>query len=442
MTEVPEVHQFPLFLLVIATVILVFMSGYFSSSETAMMKLNPYQLKHKAEQGHQGARRSRKLLRRTDRLLGVILIGNNLVNNVAAMIAYVICVRLLGDFGPAVAAFGFTFIMLVFAEVAPKTIAAERPESIAFPSSYILNLLEKILSPVVSLVKVCASVMVNPFVKNIEAKSTNLSLEELRTVVGTEADLPERRQEMLLGILDLGKTKINDIMIHRSEVAGIDIGNRERDLVDDLVHANHTLLPVYENDIDNVIGVMHLKRAGQLLRSETIDIEDFKEQLEQPYFVPSGTPLPTQLTNFQQKKTRFAFVVDEYGTVLGIVTLEDILEEVIGEFTTDTSAGYPDVFPQDDGSYVIDGYALLRDINTRLEWDLPTEGPKTLNGLLLEALEDIPDGNVGLKINGYICETLKVGENALPSIRVVRTETPKDDESSGDPEDQDEFLDD
>lgn len=437
----PEI-EVPTFLLIIATVILVFMSGYFSSSETAMMKLNPYQLKHMAEQGIRGARRSQKLLRKTDRLLGVILIGNNLVNNIAAMIAYVICTRHLGDFGPAVAAIGFTFLMLVFAEVAPKTIAAERPESIAFPSSYILNLLEKILSPAVSLVKACASVMVNPFVKNIEAKSTSLSLEELRTVVGTESDLRDERQEMLLGILDLGKAEINDIMVHRSEVEGIDIGNSDRDLVEDLIHANHTLLPVYEDDIDNVIGVLHLKRAGQLLRSETIALEDFKEQLEQPYFVPSGTPLNTQLAKFQQKKTRFAFVVDEYGTVLGIVTLEDILEEIIGEFTTDTSAGYPDIFPQEDGSVVIDGHALLRDINTRLEWNLPTEGPKTLNGLLLEHLEDIPDGNVGLKINGYICETLKVGENALPSIRVIRTETPEVEETTEDLEDQDEPIDD
>ena len=390
------------------------------------MKLNPYQLKHLAEQGHRAARRSRKLLRRQDRLLGVILIGNNLVNNCAAMIAYVIFVRLLGEvIGPPVAAIGFTFIMLVFAEVAPKTIAAERPESIAFPSSYVLNLLDKILSAVVSLVKACASVMVNPFVKNIAAKSTNLSLDELRTVVGTESDLPRPRQEMLLGILDLGKAEINDIMVHRSEVEGIDIGKTDRELVDDLVHADHTVLPVYEGDIDNVIGVLHLKRAGQLLRSETIDLPDLKDQLEVPYFVPSGTPLSTQLGNFQQKKTRFAFVVDEYGIVLGIVTLEDILEEIIGEFTTDTAAGIPDIFPQEDGSYVIEGFALLRDVNASLGWSLPTEGPKTLNGLLLEHLEDIPDGNVGLKIGGYIFETLKVGENALPSIRVVRTEEPE-----------------
>lgn len=438
----PEQIEVPTFILIIATVVLVFMSGYFSSSETAMMKLNPYQLKHMAKQGNQGARRSQKLLRKTDRLLGVILIGNNLVNNVAAMTAYVICARHLGDFGPYVAAIGFTFLMLVFAEVAPKTIAAERPESIAFPSSYILTFLDKILSPAVTLVKACASVMVNPLIKNIEAKPTSLTLDELRTVVGTESNLPERRQEMLLGLLDLEKAEINDIMIHRSEVAGIDIGNSDRDLVEDLIHANHTLLPVYEDDIDNVIGVLHLKRAGLLLRQETIEIDDLKEQLEMPYFVPSGTPLPIQLINFQKKKTRFAFVVDEYGTVLGIVTLEDILEEVIGEFTTDTSAGHPDIFPQDDGSFVIDGYVLLRDINTRLKWDLPTEGPKTLNGLLLEFLEDIPDGNVGVKINGYICETLKVGENALPSIRVTRTETPEVEETTVDSEDQDEPNDD
>lgn len=422
----------PTYLLVIATIILVFMSAYFSSSETAMMKLNPYQLKHLAAQGHRAARRSRKLLRRQDRLLGVILIGNNLVNNCAAMIAYVIFVRLLGEvIGPPVAAIGFTFIMLVFAEVAPKTIAAERPESIAFPSSYVLNLLDKVLSAVVSLVKACASVMVNPFVKNIAAKSTSLSLDELRTVVGTESDLPRPRQEMLLGILDLGKAEINDIMVHRSDVEGIDIEKTDRDLVEDLIHANHTVLPVYEGDIDNVIGVLHLKRAGQLLRTETIELSDLKDQLEMPYFVPSGTPLSTQLGKFQQKKTRFAFVVDEYGTVLGIVTLEDILEEVIGEFTTNSNAGNPEIFPQEDGSYVVDGYVLLRDINSNLNWNLPTEGPKTLNGLLLEHLEDIPDGNVGLKINGYIFETLKVGENALPSIRVIQTEEPEPD-SQGD----------
>lgn len=403
------------------------------------MKLNPYQLKHLAQQGHRAARRSRKLLRRQDRLLGVILIGNNLVNNCAAMIAYVIFVRLLGEvIGPPVAAIGFTFIMLVFAEVAPKTIAAERPESIAFPSSYILNLLDKVLSAVVSLVKACASVMVNPFVKSIEARATSLSLDELRTVVGSESDLPRQRQEMLLGILDLGKAEINDIMIHRSEVEGIDIENTDRDLIEDLIHANHTVLPVYEGDIDNVIGVLHLKRAGHLIRADAIELTELKEQLEVPYFVPSGTPLSTQLGNFQQKKTRFAFVVDEYGDVLGIVTLEDILEEIVGDFTTDTSAGIPDIFPQDDGSYVIDGYALLRDINANLDWNLPTEGPKTLNGLLLEHLEDIPDGNVGLKIKGYVFETLKVGENALPSIRVFRTEEAESENQSDEPSDTDE----
>lgn len=412
----------PTAILLAATFGLILVGAYFSSSETAMMKLNPYQLKHKVSEGHKGARKAHRLLLRQDRLLGVILIGNNLVNNAAAIIAAVVCSRWFGAAGPAIAAISFTLIMLVFAEVAPKTIAAERPETIAFPSSYVLTPLAKVLSPVVTLVNSCASILVNPFVKNTTAKSSSLSLDELRTVVGTEIDIGNRPQEMLLGILNLGKAKVADIMIRRSEVEGIDLALTHSEIVDDLLHATHTKLPVYEHTIEDVVGVLHLKRSGVVLHPDDFDVNKLRDQLEEPYFVPEGTPLSTQLINFQKKKNRFAFVVDEYGAIEGIVTLEDILEEIVGEFTTDSAADIVDIYPQDDGSYVINGYVLLRDINATLGWELPTDGPRTLNGLMLEHLEDIPDANVGLKFGNYICETVKVGETSLPSIRVVKVE--------------------
>lgn len=414
-------------LLLAATVVLIFISAYFSSSETAMMKLNHYRLKHMVSEGNRGARKADKLLQRQDRLLGVILIGNNLVNNFAAIISAIICIQLFGDtVGPVVGAIGITLIMLVFAEMAPKTIAAERPELIAFPSSYVLTPLEKLLSPVVSLLKFCASILINPFVKHTKAKSSSLSLDELRTVVGSEIDIGNRPQEMLLGILNLGEAKVADIMIRRSEVEGIDLALPNREIIDDLLHATHTKLPVYEGEIENVVGVLHLKRSGVVLHPDDFDIEKLRDQLEEPYFVPDGTRLSTQLINFQSKKERFAFVVDEYGAIEGIVTLEDILEEIVGDFTTDSAAELAEIYPQDDDSYVINGYVLLRDVNTRLGWDLPTDGPRTLNGLMLEHLEDIPDANVGLKIGNYVCETVKVGENSLPSIRVLRIESPPD----------------
>ena len=418
--------RIPTAILLIGTLLLIFMSAYFSSSETAMMKLNPYRLKHMVSEGHRGARKANRLLRRQDRLLGVILIGNNLVNNCAAIIAAIICSRWFGDTGgPVVGAIAITLIMLVFAEVAPKTIAAERPETIAFPSSFVLTPLEKILSPVVTMVKFCASILVNPFVKHVDAKPSSLSIDELRTVVGTESDIDNRPQEMLLGILDLGKAKVNDIMVRRTDVEGIDLEHADREIVDDLLHANHTRLPVFEGELDNVMGVLHLKRSGRLLHPDHFDVNELRDQLEEPYFTPNGTPLSTQLINFQKEKTRFAFVVDEYGTIQGIVTLEDILEEIVGEFTTDVAEGIADIYPQEDGSYVINGYVLLRDINARLSWSLPTDGPRTLNGLMLEHLEDIPDANVGLKIGNYLCETVKVGESALPSIRVLELESPE-----------------
>ena len=422
----------PTLVLVLALIVLIVMSAYFSSSETAMMKLNPYQLKHQVNQGHQAARRAAKLLGRQDRLLGVILVGNNLVNNSAAIIASAICFRWFGNAGYAIAAFGLTLIMLVFAEVGPKTVAAERPESIAFPSSYILTPLQRIFSPVVALVNFCSNAMVNPLIRSVKARSSSLSLDELRTVVGTESDIPQTRQSMLLGILDLGKAKVEDIMIRSAEVDGIDLSRSERETIEYLLHAPHTLLPVYRDELDNVVGVLHLKHSGDLLHPETFDIESLKKRMEAPYFVPEGTPLSAQLIHFQRNKSRFAFVVNEYGTVEGILTLQDILEEIVGDFTTKIAENISEIYPQEDGSYVIHGTAQLRDINTELDWSLPTTVSRTLNGLILEHLEDIPGGNVCVRIDDYLFETIRVDENSIRSIKVVFEPKVVDEEEEAD----------
>ncbi|MXZ44450.1 MAG: DUF21 domain-containing protein [Gammaproteobacteria bacterium] len=416
-----------LLLQVIAVVCLLLCSAYFSSSETAMMKLNPYRLKHMVLEGHRGARKANRMLRKTDRLLSVILIGNNLVNICAAVISANICKKLFGFLGAAAAdtisIIALTIIVLIFAEIAPKTIAARRPETIAFPSTYVLDPLQRLLAPVVSLVNYLARLIVDLFVKKVKPEPSSLSLDELRTVVQRDSDIDLKRQAMLLGILDLGKATVNNIMIPYQKVKGVDLAKSKEAIVRDIVTAQHTRLPVYHEELNGVIGVFHMKRSGELFEAGEFDQEQFESELEHPTFVPSGTPLSTQLINFQQNKQRIAHVVDEYGTILGIVTLEDILEEVVGEFTTDINATVTDVYPQNDGTHVINGRALLREINVSLNWDLPLTGPRTMNGLILEHLEAIPDGPTCVKIETeegqFIMETILVRENVIRSVRVA-----------------------
>ena len=413
----------------IAVFLLLLCSAYFSSSETAMMKLNPYRLKHMVLEGHRGARKANRLLRKTDRLLSVILIGNNLVNTCAAVIAANICRTLFGTFGEAVSdavsIVLYTLIVLIFAEIAPKTIAARRPETIAFPSTYLLDPLQRLLAPVVTFVNFLARMLVDLFVKKVKPEPSSLSLDELRTVVQRDSDIDLKRQAMLLGILDLGKATVNHIMIPYQKVKGIDLAKPKEAIVRDIVKAQHTRVPVYHEELNGVIGVFHMKRSGELFEAGEFDQEQFESELEPPTFVPSGTPLSTQLINFQQNKQRISHVVDEYGTILGIVTLEDILEEVVGEFTTDINATVTDVYPQSDGTFVINGRALLREINVSLNWDLPINGPRTMNGLILEYLEVIPDGPTCAKIETekaqFIMETILVRENVIRSLRVTRT---------------------
>ena len=409
----------PLSYLLLLVLSLILLSAYFSGSETAMMALNRYRLLHLVKKKHLGARKANKLLRRPDRLLGVILIGNNLVNNFAATVATVIGLRLLGDTGLVLAPVILTLVFLIFAEIAPKTLAARSPEKFAFPSAFILDPLLKLFYPLVYLVNAVSNLLVNLFTrKDQEQNNDQLSMEELRTLVDEGVVLPGRRQTMLLGILDLEKVSVDDIMVPRDEIVAIDIEDDLSSIINLITTSQHTRLPVFKGDSNHVIGMLHLRRAIKFIQQEKWDKAALLEQTREPYFVPEGTPLHTQLFNFQKQKRRIALVVDEYGDLKGLVTLEDILEEIVGEFTTDFASHMPEIHPQEDGSILIEGSAALRDLNRVLNWHLPVEGPRTLNGLILEHLEFIPEADVCLRIGDYLIETVQISNNFIRTARV------------------------
>lgn len=399
---------------------LILLSAFFSSSETGMMSLNRYRLKHMAKTGHKGARRAQSLLNRTDQLIGVILIGNNFVNIFASAIATVIAIRIWGDAGIAIATVLLTIVILIFAEVTPKTLAALFPEKIAFPASHILGPLLKILYPVVWAVNLFTGAILKIIgVSADDAANEHLSREELRTLVNEAGALiPAKHKDMLVSILDLEKVTVNDIMVPRNEVVGIDLDDDLDTILRQLRSSQHTRLPVFKGDINNIQGVLHLRNASKLLLHDEINKAMLMQLCREPYFIPESTPLNTQLINFQKEKRRFGIVVDEYGEVLGLATLEDILEEIVGEFTTDYAATSPDIIPQDDGTYIIDGTSAVRSINKTLGWKLPIDGPKTLNGLITETLENIPDTNVCLKVGGHRVEVLQIKDNVVKAAIV------------------------
>lgn len=426
----------PASLLFGALLALTLASAYFASSETAMMALNRYRLLHLVKQGRRGPKKAHRLLRRPDRLLGVILIGNNLVNFAAATVFTFIWIRYLGESTTWLAPVALTLWFLIFAEVGPKTVAAARPEQIAFPSAYLLQPLLRLLHPAVAFVNAIANFLVKPFVGR-EESSVRLSVEELRTVVHEGAGLLARRQDMLLRILDLEKVMVEDIMVPRSEIDGIDIDESNAEIAEQILSSQHTRLPVLSEQDNRVHGVLHLRRAARFLRKEAFTPEDVLQEVEPPYFVPAGTPLHTQLANFQKEKHRIALVVDEYGDIQGIVTLEDILEEIVGEFTTDFAANAPDIHPQPDGSFFIDGTALLRDVNRALSWSLPVGGPRTLNGLVLEHLEFIPESNVCMRVGDYLIETLQIKDNVVRTAKVSRAAPAQSEATSEEDEEDD-----
>ncbi len=399
---------------------LIVCSAFFSSSETGMMSLNRYRLRHLVKSEHRAAIRASRLLDRPDRLIGVILIGNNLVNIMAASIATVVAVRLWGDAGIAIATIALTLVILIFAEVTPKTLAAVHPERIAFPAAFILQPLLKLMYPAVWLINGITNGLLRLLGVNVErGQEDHLSTEELRTIVNEAgALLPRRKQSMMLSILDLENVTVADIMVPRNEVVGIDIDDDLEAILALICHSEHTRLPVYKGDINKVIGILHLRNMARVLNSETFSKAALLQEAREPYFVPESTPLQTQLLNFQKEGRRIGLVVDEYGDIQGICTLEDILEEIVGELSETRRVENQDIHPQDDGTFFIDGSATIREINKAMSWDLPIDGPKTLNGLITETLEFIPSSNVCLTIGQYRVETIQVQDNFIKMARV------------------------
>ena len=414
----------PLWLLFSLIAFLLLCSAFFSSSETGMMALNRYRLKH-LQKKHRGARRVSKLLERPDRLIGVILIGNNAVNIFAASIATVIATRVYGDAGIAIATVALTLLVLIFSEVTPKTIAALHPERVAFPASLILRPLLKLLYPFVWAVNHVSNGLVRLFgIDPNKANDDALSKEELRTVVDESgSNISTDKQGMLLNILELEDVTVDDIMVPRNEIYGLNLEDDIDTITERIVGSDYTRLPVYECDVNNVLGILHIRSASRLLRGTAGELckESIKRFATDCYFVPENTPLHIQLVNFRQTKQRTALVVDEYGEVQGLVTLEDILEEIVGDFTTnEAEEAVEDITPQKDGSFIIDATATIRDINKATDWELPTDGPKTLNGLALELLENIPDGNVSFAIEQYRFETVRFDDKRVIKLRGMR----------------------
>ncbi len=387
------------------------------------MTLNRYRLKHLQNEGHKGAIRVEKLLQRPDRLIGLILIGNNLVNIAAASVATILCVRLFGDlWGLAIANFGLTFVILIFAEVTPKTLAALYPEKIAFPSSFILLPLMVIMYPFVYLINgICNGILMLLRINPVNDDGKNLSREELRTVVHEAGALiPQKHQDMLVGILDLENVTAEDIMVPRADIVSIDINDDWKDIQRQLVNAQHTRVLLYRDTIDDAVGFVHMRDALRLLSKDQFSKASLLRAVREIYYTPESTPLHTLMYQFQAAKERIGLVVDEYGDIQGLVTLEDILEEIIGDFTTSMVPDHSkEAHVQQDGSVLVDGSANLRELNKEMDWNFPTEGPKTLNGLILEHLEDIPDANISLRLHGYPIEIVEIQDNKVKTVRVL-----------------------
>ncbi|MFM2483095.1 HlyC/CorC family transporter [Celerinatantimonas sp. YJH-8] len=408
--------------LIIILVLMILLSAFFSSSETGMMSLNRYRLKHLVKSNHRSAKRTERLLKRTDRLIGLILIGNNLVNIIASAIATVLGLRLFPEYGLVIATFGLTLIILVFAEVTPKTMAALYPERFAFTSSWILEPLMKLLFPVIWLVNSISNTLLIIFRMNPKkVASSALNPEELRTVVNEAGTLiPRRHQDMLLSILDLEHVTVDDIMVPRNDISGIDINDDWESILKQLTHTSHTRLLLYRDNIDDAVGFVHARDALRLLVKDQFDKTTLLRAVKEIYFIPENTPLNIQLGKFQRRKERIGLIVDEYGDIQGLVTLEDILEEIVGDFTTTLSpTPSEEIHSQPDGSYIIEGTTNIRDLNKELGWDLPTDGPRTLNGLIVEYLEDIPKSPVSMRIAGYPIEVLEIDNNAIKQARVL-----------------------
>ena len=386
-----------------------------------MMSLNRYRLKHLVKENDKGAIRADKLLKRPDRLLGVILIGNNFVNILAASLTTVLCLNLFGDSGVVIGSIVLTLIILVFAEITPKTFAALNSEKVALPASLILKYLQKILRPLVLFVNFFS----NFFMRLLGTKETtineDLSPEELKSVLENSGDLiPKKYQDMLISVLELDKVSVDEVMTQRSEVIGIDINQPIENILSNLQNNQKDFLPVYNESLDDLRGVIDLYGITSFLSNEDKSIESLIESLDEAYFIPENTPLSTQLFNFQKNKKTVAVIIDEYGSVKGLVTIKDVLEEIVGELATDIDRETVEIMEQKDGSYLIDASIPLRELNKKLNWQLPINGAKTLNGLIIDQVETIPENNIKIEIENYSIETVLIRNNMIKIARVLQ----------------------
>ena len=417
-------NEIPLWILFSLIAFLVLMSAFFSGSETGMMAINRYRLKHLVQEKNKSAKRVSKLLERTDRLLGVILIGNNFTHTLATALATVIAIRIWSDNAVLAVTVFMTIVMIIFAEVMPKTIAALKPESVALPASHLLKPLSKVLSPLITLVSFVSNGTARLFGIDLDsANKDELKPEELRTLLQTSG-VPKRQEEMLMGIFDMDNLSVNDVMIPKNEIIGIDINDSLDGILNSLQEIDFTYIPCYEDSIDNILGFLSLNKKADFLVKGDQSKDSLKEELQDPLFVPENTALYKQLTNFQSTGRRVGVIVDEYGDIEGIITLRSILEVIVGEISE--SMEKMDILPQADGTFLIEGGMMIRDINRRLKWDLPTEGPKTLSGLILEEIQTIPDTNVGLTLEGYRLETVLIKENVIKLAKLEKIEVEED----------------
>ncbi|WP_435952502.1 HlyC/CorC family transporter [Dryocola sp. BD626] len=409
--------------LIVTLIVMVVVSAYFSGSETGMMTLNRYRLRHLAKQGNRAAKRVEKLLRKPDRLISLVLIGNNLVNILASAIGTIVGMRLYGDAGVAIATGILTFVVLVFAEVLPKTIAALYPEKVAFPSSFLLGPLQILMMPLVWLLNVITRMLMRMVgIKTDNVISAALSKDELRTIVHeSHSKISRRNQDMLLSVLDLEKVSVDDIMVPRNEIVGININDDWKSIVRQLTHSPHGRIVLYRDNLDDTISMLRVREAYRLMtEKQEFTKETLLRAADEVYFVPEGTPLSVQLVKFQRNKKKVGLVVDEYGDIQGLITVEDILEEIVGDFTTSMSPTLAEeVTPQNDGSVIIEGSANVREINKAFNWTLPEDDARTINGMLLEELQEIPANDTRVRISHYDIDILDVQENMIKQVRVT-----------------------
>lgn len=408
-------NDIPLSILLGILALMLILSAFFSGSETALMTLNRYRLQHLVKQKHRGAIKAQQLLKRPDRLIGLILLGNNFANILASSIATLIAIRIGGDEAIAPATAILTIVVLIFSEVTPKTLAALKPEMLAFISAWIYSPLLKVFYPLVWVVNVISNLLlriigVNP--KKI--KKDTLNKNELKSIVAdTDNLLPARYQNMLLSILDLESASVEDIMTHRKEIVGIDLEDCIEDIIQQLRDSPHTRLPVYKKNIDRVIGFLHIRSVLSRITHADFDKQAITDSLIKPFFIPASTSIHKQMQIFKTEKLRMGLVVDEYGDVQGLVTLDDLLQEIVGELIAEE----PDIKMQKDGSYLVDAGVTVRELNRVTHWDLPTEGPKTLNGLIIEYMEIIPEPGTSIKLHGHILEIIQCDENTVKLVR-------------------------